>query len=124
MRVSLRQKSKIAFRPDGGPLRIADLPAPDTKRWVIQRKAKVVAAVHVGLLSLEEACSRYTLTIDEFLAWQSSMDRHGLAGLRITRTQQYRWRQRPKSLNTAGAAFLIAAHWSPIDAVDGSSTGT
>jgi hypothetical protein len=43
-----------------------------------------------GLLSLEEACSRYTLTVEEFLSWQYSIDRHGLAGLRTTRIQQYR----------------------------------
>ena len=43
-----------------------------------------------GLLSLEEACSRYTLTVDELLSWQYSIDQHGLAGLRSTRTQQYR----------------------------------
>jgi hypothetical protein len=76
--------------PDGGPLTIADLPAPDTKRWIVHRKAQVVAAVRGGLLSLEEACSRYSLTVDEFLSWQSSMDRHGLAGLRTTRIQKYR----------------------------------
>jgi hypothetical protein len=28
--------------------------------------------------------------VDEFLSWQHSVDRHGLAGLRTTRTQQYR----------------------------------
>ena len=43
-----------------------------------------------GLLSLEEACSRYTLTVDEFLSWQVSIDQFGLAGLRTTRIQQYR----------------------------------
>jgi uncharacterized protein DUF1153 len=41
-------------------LTIADLPSPGTKRWVPMRKAVVVAAVRGGLLSLEEACSRYT----------------------------------------------------------------
>ena len=69
---------------------MADLPAPRTKRWVIRRKAEVIAAVRGGLLTLEEACSRYSLTVDEFLSWQSSIDRHGLAGLRTTRIQQYR----------------------------------
>ena len=69
---------------------IADLPTPGTKRWVVRCKAEVVAAVHGGLLSLEEACNRYTLTVDEFLFWQHSIDRYGLAGLRSTRTQQYR----------------------------------
>ncbi|HTO79336.1 MAG TPA: DUF1153 domain-containing protein, partial [Methylocystis sp.] len=39
---------------------------------------------------LDDACSRYTLTVDEFLSWQASIDQHGLAGLRTTRLQQYR----------------------------------
>jgi hypothetical protein len=54
--------------PDGSPLTIADLPPPNTRRWVIRRKAEVVAAVRGGLLSLEEACNRYTLTVEEFLS--------------------------------------------------------
>jgi Protein of unknown function (DUF1153) len=90
MTTSMRRGPKYVIGPDGGPLTIADLPAPDTKRWVIHRKAQVVVAVRSGLLSLEEACSRYRLTIDEFLSWQSAMDRHGLAGLRTTRIQKYR----------------------------------
>ena len=85
-----RPRFKYVIGPDGSQLTIADLPAPGTKRWVIRRKAEVVAAVRGGLVSLVEACSRYTLTVEEFLAWQSSIDRHGLAGLRTTRIQQYR----------------------------------
>ena len=69
---------------------ITDLLAPGTKRWVIRRKAEVIAVVRGGLLSIEEACSRYMLTVDELLSWQSSLDKHGLAGLRTTRIQQYR----------------------------------
>ncbi len=76
--------------PDGSPLTIADLPSPATKRWVIRRKAEVVAAVRGGLISLEEACDRYRLSVEEFLAWQRAIERHGLAGLRTTRVQQYR----------------------------------
>ena len=75
-----RPRVKYVIGPDGSPLTIADLPAPGTKRWVIRRKAEVVAAVRGGLLSLEEACSRYTLTVEEFLSWQYSIDQHGLAG--------------------------------------------
>jgi Protein of unknown function (DUF1153) len=90
MTVPFRPRSKYVLGPDGSPLTMADLPAPGTKRWVIRRKAEVVAAVRGGLLSLEEACSRYMLTVDEFLSWQSSIDQHGLAGLRSTRVQQYR----------------------------------
>ena len=49
-----------------------------------------MAAVRGGLLSLEEACERYTLTVEEFLSWQMSIDQHGLAGLRTTKIQKYR----------------------------------
>lgn len=86
----LRPKVKYVIGPDGSPLTVADLPPVSTKRWVIRRKAEVVAAVRGGLISLEEACSRYALTVDEFLSWQLSIDQHGLAGLRTTRLQQYR----------------------------------
>ena len=76
--------------PTGTPLTLRDLPPANTDRWVIRRKAEVVAAVRGGLLSLEEACTRYTLTVEEFLSWQQSIDQHGLAGLRTTRIQHYR----------------------------------
>jgi hypothetical protein len=85
-----RPRVKYVIGPDGSPLTVADLPPPDTRRWVIRRKAEVVAAVRGGLISLEEACKRYTLTVDEFLSWQASIDRHGLPGLRTTRIQHYR----------------------------------
>jgi hypothetical protein len=86
----MRPRVKYVIGPDGSPLTIADLPPRDTKRWVIRRKAEVVAAVRGGLLSLEEACQRYTLSVEEFISWQQSIDQHGLAGLRTTRIQQYR----------------------------------
>lgn len=76
--------------PDGNPLTMADLPPPDTKRWVIRRKAEVVAAVKGGLLTLDEACERYNLTTEEFLSWQRAINRYGIAGLRATRAQHYR----------------------------------
>jgi hypothetical protein len=75
---------------------IDDLPPPETKRWVIRRKAEVVAAVRSGIISLDEACRRYTLSIEEFLTWQRLIDSHGLAGLRVTRLQDYRSLERPR----------------------------
>ena len=90
MTEQMRPRVKYVIGPDGSPLTIADLPPRNTKRWVIRRKAEVVAAVRGGLLSLDEACRRYTLTVEEFLAWQRAIDRFGLAGLRATRVQQYR----------------------------------
>jgi hypothetical protein len=86
----IRPRVKYVIGPDGSPLTIADLPASTTKRWVIRRKAEVVAAVRGGLLSLEEACERYTLTVEEYFSWQRSIDKHGLAGLRTTKIQDYR----------------------------------
>ena len=67
-----------------------DLPPPSTKRWVIRRKAQVVVAVRTGLISLDDACQRYSLSIEEFLSWQRLIDRHGIGGLRATRVHQYR----------------------------------
>ena len=69
---------------------IDDLPPPETKRWVIRRKAEVVSAVRAGLLTLEQACERYHLSVEEFLSWQTLIDKHGMRGLRTTRLQQYR----------------------------------
>jgi hypothetical protein len=85
-----RSKEPYVIGPDGLPLTLKDLPPPSTKRWVIRRKAEVVAAVRGGLLTLEEACERYQLTLEEFLAWQKAIDQFGMAGLRATRVQQYR----------------------------------
>ena len=83
-------RARYVMGPDGSPLTLANLPPLDTKRWVIRRKAELVAAVRAGLLSLEEACERYKLTVDEFLCWQHLVERHGLPGLRATRVQDYR----------------------------------
>ena len=85
-----RPRVKYVIGPDGSPLTIADLPPPSTKRWVIRRKAEVVAAVRGGLLTLEEACTRYMLTVEEFQSWQRAIEQHGLPGLRTTRLQEYR----------------------------------
>lgn len=50
------------------PLTPSDLPTLNTKRWVSSRKAQIVVAVESSLLSPDEACSRYTLTVEEFVA--------------------------------------------------------
>ena len=75
---------------DGSNMKLDDLPPPDTKRWITRRKAEVVAAVRSGLITLDDACRRYSLSVDEFLSWQTTLDRHGLAGLRVTRLQDFR----------------------------------
>ena len=85
-----RPKIRRVIGPDGSTLTASNLPPPSTKRWVIRRKAEVVAAVHGGLLSIEEACERYRLSVEEYLNWERLVMQHGVMGLRSTRTQQYR----------------------------------
>jgi len=90
MTIQRNSRARYVIGPDGRALTVADLPPRDTKRWVTRRKAELVVAVRGGLLGLEEACERYAPTIDEFLSWQTTLDRHGLPGLRATRVQDYR----------------------------------
>ncbi len=80
-----------ALSPSGKPLTLADLPRPGTQRWVARRKAEVVAAVRGGLITLQEACMRYRLSVDEFRSWERLLEAHGVAGLKVTRAR----RQRP-----------------------------
>lgn len=75
---------------DGRTITLADLPQRETTRWVTRRKAEVVAAVQGGLLSLDEACERYRLSVEEFLSWQHAIARHGMEGLRATHVQEHR----------------------------------
>ncbi len=72
------------------PITRDQLPPPGTKRWVIRRKAAVIAAVNQGLITLQEACERYTLSLDEFLVWKRLVNEYGVKGLRVTRLQDYR----------------------------------
>jgi len=89
-------------------LRLEDLPPPGTRRWVMRRKAEVVAAVKNNLLTLEEACQRYVLSVEEFLSWQELIEKHGVRALRATRLKDYRADARkeasPQSPTHAGRA--------------------
>ena len=76
--------------PLGESLTVDSLPPPDTTRWVVRRKAEVVAAVNGGLLSVDDVCQRYNLTVEEFAGWQRAVDRSGMPGLRVTRIQHYK----------------------------------
>jgi hypothetical protein len=76
--------------PLGEPLTLDTLPPPETRRWVVRRKAEVVAAVNGGLLTVDEVCERYALTLEEFAGWQRAVDRSGMPGLRVTRIQHYK----------------------------------
>ncbi len=76
--------------PLGEALTLASLAPCEDARWTIRRKAEVVAAVEGGLLTFDEACARYSLSIEELTSWQRAVHRSGMPGLRVTRSQLYR----------------------------------
>jgi hypothetical protein len=71
-------------------IKLADLPPPGVSRWVIRRKAQLVAAVEAGIITLDDALGRYSVSPEEFESWQRALRRHGIYGLRTTRSQIYR----------------------------------
>jgi len=76
--------------PDGTILTRADLPSPQTRRWVASRKATVVRAVLHGLIGEEEALERYGLSEEEFRLWCDAVISHGEAALKVTSIQKFR----------------------------------
>jgi hypothetical protein len=80
----------LAFPRHAQQPTVADLPQPDTKRWVAGRKAALVAAVRNGIIDLPEACRRYQISEEEFRAWERAIAAHGVASLQISRLQIYR----------------------------------
>ena len=69
--------------------RMPELPSLG-QRWTVRRKAAVIEAVRGDWVPIEEICRLYTLSVDEFLAWERDIDRFGIHGLRTTRLQIYR----------------------------------
>ena len=76
--------------PDGSIVTRADLPPPETRRWVASRKAVVVKAVLYGLITQSEAMERYALSEEEFGLWRDAIETHGEKALRVTTRQKYR----------------------------------
>ena len=102
--------------PLGESMTLDSLPPPNTTRWVVRRKAEVVAAVAGGLLTVDEACQRYSLSLEEFTGWQRAVDRSGMPGLRVTRIKQYRdqyeRQQRDNPVESAHVWDLVRAIYS------------
>jgi len=66
-----------------------ELPKP-TQRWTVRRKAAVIESVRGGWVPIDEICELYSVSVDEFLAWEREIDRYDIHGLRTTRYQIYR----------------------------------
>ncbi|SMC46409.1 DUF1153 domain-containing protein [Primorskyibacter flagellatus] len=76
--------------PDGRVMTHADLPPPETRRWVASRKLAVVRAVAYGLLTQDAAKSRYALSDDELHEWVRALAEHGEEALKATAVQRFR----------------------------------
>ncbi len=81
---------RLARGPDGQIMCLHNLPPPSTTRWVVRRKAEVVYAVRGGLISVEDACARYRLHLEEYQAWEKAVQVEGVTGLRATRPREGR----------------------------------
>jgi len=88
--MTIDSQNIVAFPKNKKNQQRIDLPSPNTKRWVARRKAQVVLAVQAGVISLTDACERYSLSVEEFLCWQRAIENNGVPGLRATRLQKYR----------------------------------
>ena len=75
---------------DGTILSRADLPPPNTYRWVASRKAVVVEAVLHDLITKSEALARYGLSEEELDSWILASKLHGREALKATALQRFR----------------------------------
>ena len=76
--------------PLGEPLTLDSLAPPEHNALGGAPQGRSRAAVAGGLLTVDEACQRYTLSLEEFTGWQRAVDRSGMPGLRVTRIKHYR----------------------------------
>ena len=75
---------------DGSVMTLADLPPAKTRRWVASRKAALVRGVAYGLITQNEALSRYKISDEEFQEWIKAVSQHGEEALKATALQKFR----------------------------------
>ena len=54
-------------------------------RWVMSRKADVLSSIRSGRMTIQQACSRYAISVEELTAWEEAFLRLGPKGLYATR---------------------------------------
>lgn len=78
--------------PDGAILTESDLPGGGfSGRWTFSHKARVIAAIRGGLVSMEAARERWNLGPDELAEWVRDFDAHGFRGLKTTKLAERRY---------------------------------
>jgi hypothetical protein len=53
------------------------LPTPGTKNWGVRMKTSVVIGIRNGVITPEEACIRYMLSIEELAEWEAGLNEYG-----------------------------------------------
>lgn len=76
-------KVRIVRGLDGLPICINDLPEGNDIRWNKKRKIIVACAVKGGILSEEDAASRYQLGEDELPRWMAMISGSHYAGMPV-----------------------------------------
>jgi transposase-like protein len=85
------------------------LPPGDVGRWVASRKAQVVAAILTGAITVEDACTRYSLGEDELQQWIAAFRDVGEDGLRSRRhRREYKTRYQQRfEVAPEGATWMV-----------------
>ena len=60
--------------PNGETITLSDIPVGNPKRWLPATKARVMAAIEGGLISMEDAWRKYRLSRREYDCWKAFMD--------------------------------------------------
>jgi len=92
--VSKQAEKNVAVSTGNWHCAEVTLPPSNTVRWVASRKTMVLAAIDAGSLSIEEACLRYRLSIEEIASWSRLTDLHGRDGLKTSKLEKYRKEER------------------------------
>jgi hypothetical protein len=92
--VSKQAEKNVAVSTENRQGAEVTLPPSNTVRWVASRKTMVLAAIDAGSLSIEEACLRYRLSIEEIASWSRLTDLHGRDGLKTSKLEKYRKEER------------------------------
>ena len=98
-RMSAHTSTRIAPVPTpsfkgvhGQTLTAEDLP-PITTRWTVQRKRELMNALEAGVITEQEALTRYMLSDEELQSWKRLDAKYGPLGLRSSHLQDYRGKQ-------------------------------
>ena len=66
-------RPKAVRGPNGETITLADIPVGNPKRWLPTMKARVIAAIDGGLISMDDAWRKYRLSRREYEYWKGAV---------------------------------------------------